>query len=149
MNVKFFDYIAEAIKHITSFCDKAMDEADGEHFTENVRRMSEHTEETYQLMRRLIEEDTTLSTDEKLKRLKKIAQSQERTRQSCGESIIGNREHVMGIVKEIFWALTTCGLSYAPKIITMLKQEGKAYELETETIVTEGVDVTPQAIEEA
>ena len=148
MNVKFFDYIAEAIKHITSFCDKAMDEADGEHFTENVRRMSEHTEETYQLMRRLIEEDTTLSTDEKLKRLDKIAQSQERTRQNCAETIQGNREHIVKIVKEIFLALTTCGLSYAPKIIEQLKQEGKAYELETETIVTEGVDVTPEVAEE-
>ena len=55
--------------------------------------------------------------EQKLDKLEKLANSQIAAKQSCDETLKGNREHVHKIVSEVFFGLTTCGISYIPKII--------------------------------
>lgn len=116
MNTKLFEYILQIVKNITDLCNKAADAADSENYAAAVNALDQPLNDTYAAMRRLIEQDETLSTSEKLEKLDELAQRQQKTQQMQEEAINGNREHIKDIALEIFAALATCGLSVIPKI---------------------------------
>ena len=117
MNIKIFEYIAQAIKNITSLCNKLVDAGDAEKYAQGVQSLNESVDETYAKMREVILNDNTLTSDQKLERLEKIANSQVSARQTCEEAIKGNRENISKIVGDVLLVAATCGLSkYIPAV---------------------------------
>ncbi len=122
MNIKIFEYIAQAIKNITSLCNKLVDAGDAEKYAQGVKSLNESVDDTYAKMREVILNDDTLTSDQKLERLEKIANSQLSARQTCEEAIKGNRENISKIVADVLLVAATCGLS---KFISVVNN-GKA-----------------------
>ena len=121
--------IVEAVKNIAALCNKLVDAADAKKYAEGVQKLNQSVDETYNKMRELILADDSLTTEEKLEKLEKLAQSQETARQTCEKAIQGNKEHIAKIATEIFAALTTCGISYLPKIVSGIKSSKKQPEV--------------------
>ena len=117
MNIKFIEYILQAIKNITEVCNKVVDSSDPKKYAEGVHALNQNVEDTYAKMRELIANDDSLSASEKVERLEKLANSQQAALKACGEEIKNNRAHVAKIVTEVFAALATCGVSCIPKVI--------------------------------
>ena len=110
MNVKFLDFLSQAVKNITELCNKLASASDPEKFASGVNALNLSLEQTFDEMRRLIREDTTLSAEEKLDRLERLAAKQEAAMASCGRAIIENREHSAKVIKEVFMTITTGGI---------------------------------------
>jgi hypothetical protein len=117
MAVPIIKGIVEIVKNITILGNKIVDSADSEKYANDIYNLNKDVEETYVKMRELISNDDTLTTDQKLEKLEKLANSQQVAKKSCEEAIKGNREHISKIIGEIFLALTTCGISYIPKVL--------------------------------
>ena len=117
------DGIIKLFGEITSLCNKAMDASDPEKYANSVEKLTHSVDATYERMKDIVINDSTLTADEKLERLDKIASSQASARQSCEEAIKGNRKNVSKITGEVLLAFTTCGISFAPKLF---KKKGKS-----------------------
>ena len=122
MNIKIIEYIIKVVKNVTELCNKIIDASDPEKFAEGVKLLDQGVEDTYAKMQELIMQDNTLSTEEKLEKLEKIAASQQSARKACEDAIKENREHVAKVVTEVFVALTTCGISCIPKVVQGCKK---------------------------
>ena len=86
------------------------------------------TKRLLEILEKITEGNGTL---EDLDKLEKLANSQIAAKQSCDETLKGNREHVHKIVSEVFFGLTTCGISYIPKIIGSKKNIAQLENKET------------------
>ena len=75
--------------------------------------------------------DDTLTADEKLEKLEKIANRQERAQENRQKALDGNRNSVLKLLREITLALLTCGVSCLPVIF---KDNDKDNEGEKELI---------------
>ena len=131
MGLPIIQYIVQIVKNITELGNKIIDSADNEKYAKAVNSLNKNVDETYEKMRELIEKDETLTIEQKLDKLEKLANSQIAAKQSCDETLKGNREHVHKIVSEVFFGLTTCGISYIPKIIGSKKNIAQLENKET------------------
>ena len=122
MGLPIIQYIVQMVKSIADLGNKIIDSADNEKYTKAVNSLNKNVDETYEKMRELIEKDETLTIEQKLEKLEKLANSQIAAKQGCDEVLKGNREHIHKIVSEVFLGLTTCGISYVPKIIGSKKR---------------------------
>ena len=123
MNAKLLSYMAEAMKNVTEVTNKVVDASDAQKHADGVKALGQNVDETYASIRRIIEEDESLSTKEKIEMLEKLAVDQQAERQNCEDSIKNNREHVAKVAGEVFLGLATGGLSYIPKIVNDHKKE--------------------------
>ena len=73
-------------------------------------------------MRQMIIEDEQLSTDEKMKRLESIDQSQQQAQERREKAIKENRENVSKVALEIFKGFLTCGISFVPAVVNEMKK---------------------------
>ena len=123
MGIAIFNGIMQAFGNILGICTKAMDASDSEKYVQSVEKLTHNVDQTYEKMREIISNDETLTADEKIEKLEKIANSQIAARQTCEEAIKGNRENVVGVAGEVLLAFATCGISYAPKLISRKKRK--------------------------
>ena len=128
-----FQGVVKALDGVVSLCNKTADASNPEKYAQSVQTLNQNVDATYAEIRDVIANDETLSTDEKIEKLNELAKSQLKARQSCDEAIKGNRENVTKIVGEIFLAFSTCGLSYAPKLLAKTKKAGDSIPLVIET----------------
>lgn len=123
MGFAIFDGIRKVFDNVLGFCTKALDASDPEKYVQSVEKLSHNVDQTYEKMREIISADETISADEKIEKLEKIANSQLAARKTCEEAIKGNREDVVSVASEVLLALATCGISYAPKLISKRKKK--------------------------
>lgn len=114
--------IIEIVKNITEIGNKIVDSADAEKYSNGVHSLNKNVDDTFNKMRELIENNNTLTIEQKLEKLDALATRQLAARTSCDEAIKGNREHIAKITSEVFLALSTCGISYVPKLISKSKK---------------------------
>ena len=143
MAVAIFEGIVKAFEGLVSLCNKTADASNSEKYAQSVQALNQNVDETYAEIRDLITNDATLSTDEKIEKLNELAKSQLIARQSCEEAIKGNRENVTQIIGEILLAFSTCGISYAPKLLTKTKKD-----LETDLPLAVETKNEPKLLEE-
>ncbi len=122
MNIKIIEYAVAAIKNFTSLSEKVIDAGSPEKYANGIEKMSKSVDDTYAVMRDIVAQDNTLTTDEKLNRLNAVADSQQRAKEKCGEAIKGNRENVAKVTFEVVKGFLTCGVSFLPAIIKETKK---------------------------
>jgi ATP-dependent DNA ligase len=113
--------IAEAVKSVADLGTNVVESADSEKYAKSLNEFHKGVEENYSLMRNLINNDESLSTDEKLKRLEDVAQKEADAKKNYGESIRKDREHVTETVMNVVGGFLTCGAYLAPSIIKNIK----------------------------
>ena len=102
--------IMEAVKKLTDFCKELVGIADAEKYADGVEKLNKEVENTFSKMREVIVNDDSLTADEKLEKLNKLADRQEAAQKNREKAVEGNRESVLKVIKEIVFALTTCGI---------------------------------------
>ncbi|MBR5279347.1 MAG: hypothetical protein IKU26_00055 [Clostridia bacterium] len=102
---------------VANICNNVTSAGDAEKYASGVKTFNEDVNETYALMREIVCQDNTLTTDEKLERLKKIAEYQEQSKKRGGEAIQGNREGIADVVTNVFDALVTTGISVPSNLV--------------------------------
>ena len=122
MNPAMIKAAMEMIKSVSDLSKTAIDASDPEKYARGVNELNKGVSETYTEMRNIIVNDEKLSTDEKLERLKELADGEAKAKAKCDEAIKGNREHISKIILEVFAGLLTCGISFAPTIVNKFKQ---------------------------
>ena len=127
----FLEGIVEAAKNIAAFCKELVGVADAEKYANGVQALGEDLENTFSMMKEVIMNDDTLTADEKLEKLEKIANRQERAQENRQKALDGNRNSVLKLLREITLALLTCGVSCLPVIF---KDNDKDNEGEKELI---------------
>ena len=112
----------ETLKSMTDLTSKVIDAGDPEKYAKSVEQLHSGVEESFDLMRKLVNEDQSLSTDEKLERLKKIAAEEQAAKEKCGAALEGHREKTAKIALDVLKGFLTCGISFTPAIVKSLKQ---------------------------
>lgn len=117
----------EMIKSMSDLSAKVIDAGDPEKYAKSVEQLHSGVEDSYALMRKIVENDKSLSTDEKLEKLKQLAAEEQEAKDKCGEALEGHREKTAKIALDILQGFLTCGLSFAPAIVKSIKKalEGK------------------------
>lgn len=134
MNATIFGQFLSLFEKVTDVSQSVADAADADKYAKSIHLLNEDVEKTYAVMRELIEKDDTMSTEEKLERLTKLAELEEQSKKTCDEAIQGNREHVAKIVTQVVTALLTGGISLAPSLFRALKSQGKELPLSCEIV---------------
>lgn len=113
--------IMGAFNKVSDAASKILDQGDPQKFATAVDQLNESTEESFDAMRRLITESTTLSDKEKLKELKKLAEQEANTKVQYAETLAGHSERTAQIALNVVTGLLTAGLSFAPELIRRVK----------------------------
>lgn len=147
MNIAIFEYAMKALSNMTEMTKKTMDASDPEKYAEGVRKLNYGVDESYAKMREIVSASDKYSDDEKIEKLKEVAELEMKSKERCAEAIKGNREHVAKISLEVLKGFLTCGISFTPMIVKEIKKAvgGKAEVKELETameIVNEISDVS-------
>ena len=124
-NPMFLSIGLELIKEIIGISQKIIEAGDSKKLAESVNEYNEGINKTFDLMRKIVEEDTSLSADEKLERLNRIAKEEAESKRKAAEDIITNRKAVTQISLSLIEGLLTCGISFTPKIIKGIKDAAK------------------------
>ena len=130
MSTPIIQHIVEIVKNLTTLGNKLVDSTDAEKYSKGVHSLNQNIEETYSKMRELIVNDTTLSVEQKEEKLYSLANSQLKAKERCQEAIQGNKESVARVTAEIILALSTCGISYIPKLVNQNKKYNDVNKLE-------------------
>ena len=117
MNPGIIKAAVEMLKSIIDLTKKAMDFADPEKHAKAVEELHQGVNDSFALMREIIQKDESLSTDEKLKRLKEIAQEEAKAKEHCADGLDNHQQKALAIVKDVFVGFLTAGLAFTPKII--------------------------------
>ena len=112
----------EAFKTLTELVSKIIDAGDPKRQAVAVNIFQKGIDDTFDTQRKIIENAADLSTDEKLERLRKLAEEQQKVKEECGEALEKHRKDVAKVALEVFQALLTCGLSFIPAIIENIKK---------------------------
>ena len=117
----------DMIKSLSDLSTKVIEAGDPEKYVESVEKLHQGVDKSYAMMRDIVEKDTELSTEEKLNKLKEIAESEQQAKEKCGEALDGHREKTAKITLDVLKGFLTCGLSFTPAIIKNIKKalEGK------------------------
>ncbi|MBR5501373.1 MAG: hypothetical protein IKV74_07590 [Clostridia bacterium] len=109
--------LSTLLDKVANICNNVTNAGDAEKYAAGVHTFTEDVNETYAIMRDIICQDNTLTTDEKLERLKQIALLQEESKQRGGDAIHGNRENLAGTITNMFNALVATGVSLPSQIV--------------------------------
>ena len=117
----------EMVKSLSELSTKVIEAGDPEKYVESVEKLHNGVDESYAMMRNIVENDTKLSTEEKLEKLKEIAEGEQKAKEKCGEALDGHREKTAKIALDVLKGFLTCGLSFTPALIKSIKNalEGK------------------------
>ncbi len=117
----------EMVKSLSELSTKVIEAGDPEKYVESVEKLHNGVDESYAMMRNIVENDTKLSTEEKLEKLKEIAEGEQKAKEKCGEALDGHREKTAKIALDVLKGFLTCGLSFTPALIKNIKNalEGK------------------------
>lgn len=122
MNIAIFEKAIDMFKGISDLCKKVIDAGDSEKYAKSVNQLNEGIDDTYANMRSIITNSEKFSDEEKIQKLKELAECEAEAKRKCGEAIQGNRENVAKISLEVLKGFLTCGISFAPAIIKQLKK---------------------------
>ncbi len=117
----FIKAAIDLVKNLSQLSTKVIEAGDPEKYADNVEKLHQGVGESYDLMRRIIEDDKTLSTEEKLERLNRIAIDEQAAKDRCGEALNGHREKTAKIALDVLQGFLTCGLSFTPAIVKKIK----------------------------
>lgn len=117
----------EMVKSLSELSTKVIEAGDPEKYVESVEKLHNGVDESYAMMRNIVENDKKLSTEEKLEKLKEIAEGEQKAKEKCGEALDGHREKTAKIALDVLIGFLTCGLSFTPALIKNIKNalEGK------------------------
>ncbi len=121
MNIQLVKLALEMFNNVTDLTKKVADASDPNAYAEGVNNLNEGVSDTYVQMREIIVNSNKYTDDEKLEKLKELAESEAKAKKDCSEMIMENRENVAKIALEVFGGLLTCGLYFAPAIIKRMK----------------------------
>ena len=113
--------IMGAFNKVTDAASKILDQGDPQKFAAAVDQLNTSTEESFNAMRTMITESTTLSEKEKIDELKKLAEQEANTKLQYAESLGGHSERTAQIALNVVTGLLTAGLSFAPELIKRVK----------------------------
>ena len=132
------------LKNVSDLTGKAMEFADPEKHAKNIEKLHQGVDESYKYMREIVQNDESLSTDEKLKRLKEIAEQETETKKRFGDILDNHQEKSMKIAKDVFAGILTAGLSLTIEGIKDAVKEKKQLPKETidHVIVVESSEET-------
>ena len=127
MSVGVVEAIVEAVKNLTGFCKELVGIADAEKYANGVETLNKEVETTFAMMREVIINDDSLTSEQKIEKLNKLADRQEAAQRNREKAVDGNRESVLKVMKEILFALATCGIYclWSPKFRTKNVKELK------------------------
>ena len=111
----------EMVKSLSELSTKVIEAGDPEKYVESVEKLHNGVDESYAMMRNIVENDTKLSTEEKLEKLKEIAEGEQKAKEKCGEALDGHREKTAKIALDVLKGFLTCGLSFTPALIKNIK----------------------------
>lgn len=111
----------EMIKNVSDLCKTALDAGDSEKFAHSINELNAGVNDTYEEMRKIIINNDKYTADEKLIKLKELADSEEKAKANCASAINGNRDNVTKVILDIFAGFLTCGISFAPAIVKGVK----------------------------
>ena len=152
MNVKLIEKIVDMVKKLADLGEKVIDAGDPEKYANSVESLNRGVSDTYEQMRMIIVNSEKFSEEEKLVRLKELAEQEEESRKKCDAAIQGNREQVASIVLEVTKAFLTCGVCYVPELARNIKNPKKKAvgeipeSADTLQLVTDTADVVGQHI---
>lgn len=152
MNVKLIEKIVDMVKKLADLGEKVIDAGDPEKYANSVESLNRGVSDTYEQMRMIIVNSDKFSEEEKLVRLKELAEQEEESRKKCDAAIQGNREQVASIVLEVTKAFLTCGVCYVPELARNIKNPKKKAvgeipeSADTLQLVTDTADVVGQHI---
>ena len=138
----------DMVKSMTDLTAKVIDAGDPKKYAESVEKLHSGVDESYALMRSIVENDNSLSTDEKLEKLKQLAEEEQAAKDKCGEALEGHREKTSKIAIDVLQGFLTCGLSFTPAIIKSIKKALSSKE-EPELINVESSEPTKLINEES
>ena len=121
MNISIIKSVVDMLKNISELCKKVIEAGDPEKYAHSIQNLNQGVSDTYAEMRNIIINNDDFSPDEKLEKLKQLAESEEESRKKCAEAIKGNRKDIANVSLAVFEGFLTCGLSFAPAIITKIK----------------------------
>lgn len=113
--------IMGAFNKVTDAASKILDQGDPQKFATAVDQLNESTEESFDTMRKIITESTSLTEKEKLRELKKLAEQEAKTKVQYAETLAGHSERTAQIALNVVTGLLTAGLSFAPELIRRVK----------------------------
>lgn len=111
----------EMVKSLSELSTKVIEAGDPEKYVESVEKLHNGVAESYAMMRNIVDNDTNLSTEEKLEKLQKIAEDEQKSKEKCGEALDGHREKTAKIALDVLKGFLTCGLSFTPALIKSIK----------------------------
>ena len=121
MNTELIQYAGKVIEGIFGLTNKTMEESNPQKFADGVQTLAQGVGESYELMRKIVLESTEFSDTEKIEKLKDLANSEIQSKKACGEILQGNREHTANVISNVFEDFLSCGVSFAPALISQLK----------------------------
>lgn len=121
MKIKIIEKAIELFKSVSDLCKQVLESSDPEKYATSVQKLNEGVSETYDVMRKIIEQSEQFSDEEKIQKLAELSKQEQLSKSNCAELIKGHREHTAQIAKDIFSGLLTCGLSYIPAIAKGIK----------------------------
>ena len=147
MNPHFLSIAAGMLKGLEDLTSKAMDFIDQEKQTKSINQLHEGVSDSYALMREIVKNDESLSSDEKIEKLKEIANEERIAKEHCNDIIDNHQEKAARVVKDVFAGFLTAGLSFTPRLIKGIKEavNDKA-QLPSETI--ENFDIIESELHE-
>lgn len=110
MGAVFVEAIVDAVKKLTDFCKDLVGLADAQKYASGVEALNQEVEKTFSMMREIIMNDNSLTSEQKIEKLNKLADRQEAAQKNREKAVEGNRDGVLKVVKEIVFALATCGV---------------------------------------
>lgn len=121
MKIQIIKSAIEMLNKLVDLAHKVIEAQDPEKYTKAVDTLHGGVGDAFKMMREIIEKDTTLSVDEKLEKLKKLAEDEEAAKKRCGEAIEGHSEKVAKVSLDVLKGFLTCGLSFTPAIAKSVK----------------------------
>lgn len=121
MNIAVIGKIADMLKKVLDFSKSVIDAADPEKYADSVNKLHQGVSDTYSEMRAVIRESKNFTDEEKLEKLKELANQEAESKRKCEEALQGNTEHVANIALEIVKGFLTLGISFVPEIARRLK----------------------------
>ena len=159
MNDAIVNGVVGVFNGVVELANKAVDAGDPQKFAEAVRELHKGEDECFAAMRRDIESDESLSTEQKIEKYKQLAKDQEEAKLRCAEALEKHRERAAKVVQDVFCGLLTSGLYFAPELAKSFRRaivgskphktystSGSEVFTETETESTES-ETTPNISE--
>ena len=122
--IKVFDKLSDATS-------KMLDRGSPEKLAAAVEELHSGTEESYDLMRTIIGESETLTDEEKVEKLRAIAEEERKTKLEYAKAIDDHSERSAQIALGVFKGVLTLGIGYMPDIIKRMGElrDSKKQEL--------------------